>query len=90
MIKFVTTVQKSVTTKEPIKFWEIPTTLHTFIIRHLKFLKEKLKGSDRDVSAVVLRVFLSPTFPFILLTSNNWRRAITHIYYGKNADFKNI
>ena len=40
---------------------------------NLKFLKEKMKGSDRDVSTdgtVVLRVYLSRTFPFILLTSN--------------------
>ena len=29
-----------------------------------------MKGSDRDVSAVVLRVFLFRIFPFILLTSN--------------------
>ena len=38
---------------------------------NLKFLKEKVKGSDRDVSTVVWRVFLSRTFPFILLTINS-------------------
>ena len=37
---------------------------------NLKLLKEKVKGSDRDVSTVVLCVFLSRTFPFILLTGN--------------------
>lgn len=38
------------------------------------FLKGKVRGSDRDVSAVVLRrlfVFLSQKFPFILLTNNH-------------------
>ena len=30
---------------------------------------EKVKGSDRDVSAIVLRVFLFRVFPFILLTT---------------------
>ena len=30
-----------------------------------------MKRSDRDVSTVVLRVFLFQTFPFILLTSNS-------------------
>ena len=37
---------------------------------NLKFLKEKSEGSDPDVSTVLLRVFLSRTFPFILLTSS--------------------
>ena len=32
----------------------------------LKFLKEKVQGSDRILRAVVLRVFLSRTFPLIL------------------------
>ena len=36
---------------------------------NLKFLKEKVKGKDRDVSTVVLRVFLSRTFPFVFLMS---------------------
>ena len=38
---------------------------------NLKFLMEKVKRRNRDVSTVVLRVFLSQTFPFILLTSNS-------------------
>ena len=38
---------------------------------NLKFLKEKVKGSDRDISTVVLRVFFSRTFSSILLTSNS-------------------
>ena len=38
---------------------------------NLKFLKEKVKGSDRDVSTVALRVFWFRIFPFILLTSNS-------------------
>ena len=29
---------------------------------NLEFLKENVKGSDRDVSTLVLRVFLSRTF----------------------------
>ena len=38
---------------------------------NLKFLRIKVKGSDRDVSTVVLRVFLFRIFPFILLTGNS-------------------
>ena len=38
---------------------------------NLNFFKEKVKGRDRDVSTVVLRVFLSRIFPFILSTSNS-------------------
>ena len=34
-------------------------------------LKEKVKGSDCDVSTVVLRVFLFRIFPFISFTSNS-------------------
>ena len=36
----------------------------------IKFLKEKSEGRDPGVSTVLLRVFLSRTFPFILLTSS--------------------
>ena len=38
---------------------------------NLKFLKKKVKRSDCNVSTVVLRVFLSQTFPFIILTGNS-------------------
>ena len=38
---------------------------------NLKFLQKKVKGSDRNVSTVVLRAFLSQTFPFIILTGNS-------------------
>ena len=39
--------------------------------RKFKVFKEKVKGSDRDVSTVVMRVFLFRIFPFILLTTNS-------------------
>ena len=50
--------------------------LYTYLSRRYgrKFtvFKEKVKGSDRDVSTVaLLRVFLFQIFPFILLTSNS-------------------
>ena len=48
-------------------YWEVPTTLHVFITtlwRKFKVFKEKVKGSDHDVSTVVLRVFL---FEYFLL-----------------------
>ena len=54
--------------------------LYTFLSRRyerkFKVFKETMKGSERDASAVVLRVFLLRIFPFILLTSAdecNWR-----------------
>ena len=36
---------------------------------NLKFLKETMKGCDRNAITVVLHVFLFQIFPFILLTS---------------------
>ena len=42
-------------------YWEIATTftyLSRLYGRKFKVFKEKVKGSDRDVSTVVLRVFL--------------------------------
>ena len=39
---------------------------------NIKILKEKVKRSGRDVSTVLLlRVFLSQRFPFILFTSTS-------------------
>ena len=54
--------------------WEVPTTLRVFITDdvtgvNLKFLRKK--WSDRNVSTVVLCVFLLGIFHFILLTSNS-------------------
>ena len=37
---------------------------------NLKFLKEKVKGSDHDVKYSCIACILSRTFPSILLTSN--------------------
>ena len=47
------------------------TTLHIFMDVNLKFLQKKVKRSDCNVSTVVFRVFLSQTFPFIILTGNS-------------------
>ena len=38
---------------------------------NLKLLMAKVKGSDLDASTVVMRVFLSRTFAFILSTNNS-------------------
>ena len=50
--------------------------LYTYLSRRygrgFKVFKQKVKGSDRDVSTVVLRVFVSRIFPFILLTVIAW------------------
>ena len=59
--------------------------LYTYLSRCYgrKFIKEKGKGSNRDVSTVVLRVFLFRIFPFILLTSNSMisRAILKPCYY---------
>ena len=53
------------------KFRLLYTYLSQRYERKIKVFKENVKGSDHDVSTVVLRVFLFRIFPFILLISNS-------------------
>ena len=70
MQKSVTTVQDSITITIGI-FRLLNRYLSRRYGRKFKVFNEKVKGSDRDVSRVVLRVFLFRIFLFILLTSNS-------------------
>ena len=79
MVKFGFFLTKSIYLNKIHHYWKVSTTLHVFITtlgRQFNFFKEKVKGSDRDVSTVALQVFFSQTFPIISLTADSYNFGI--------------